>query len=373
MLLLCPRFFLSMPDLLRLRSLLPRRLLLTVAILSVVLAASGCGSIPGFKASRKVTVPPLLTPLIEQADTRSLIAEVNRLAQVRSIRGKVDIQFLDTSFAECGVAEKYRTADGTVTMQRPGQVFLQIQVPFVSVDIAQMSSDGERFRVAILQGEERYKRFLKGTNAAAYPRLESNGGVPSGCGDSDKQKAMNMRRTVSSLSGLRPQHFTDALLIPPVDANNSNLLYARTEAFEEELDPRPNAKRGARVVRGYYVLDEIKPEANGEGRITRRFWFDRVSELRLARVQTYDARGQLTTDVLYKEPKAFGETGAIKLPSLIELTRPQDRYSIRISYQAPDAVKLDRPYDTEVFVLENRWQLPEEDLDARYPEATGKK
>ncbi len=344
-----------------------------IVILSVASAGVGCGSIPGFKASRKVTVPPLLTPLIEQADTRSLIAEINRLSQVRSIRGKVDIQFLDTSFAECGVAEKYRTADGTVTMQRPGQVFLQIQVPFVGVDIAQMSSDGERFRVAILQGEDKYKRFVKGTNSAAYPKLESNGGALSGCGDSDKQKAMNMRRTVNSLSGLRPQHFTDALLIPPVDGNNPNLIYARTEDFEEEPDPRPNAKKNARIVRGYYVLTEIKPEANGEGRIVRRFWFDRVGELRLARVQSYDERGQLTTDVLYKEPKPFGETGGIRLPSLVELTRPQDRYSIRISYQSPATVRLDRPYDAEVFLLENKWQLPEEDLDARYPEATGKK
>jgi len=71
----------------------------------------------------------LLTPL-QNATTEQLVAEVNRLAAIKSIRGKVDLQFQDTSFAESGIAEKYRTADGTVTVQRPGQILLVIQVRF---------------------------------------------------------------------------------------------------------------------------------------------------------------------------------------------------------------------------------------------------
>ena len=56
----------------------------------------------------KVQVPQLLAPLTE-ANTAQLIAEVNRLAAVRSIHGKIDIVFEDTSFAEAGIAEKYQT------------------------------------------------------------------------------------------------------------------------------------------------------------------------------------------------------------------------------------------------------------------------
>lgn len=296
-----------------------------------------------------------------------LIAEINRVAAVRSIRGKVDIQFLDTSFAECGVAEKYRTADGEVTIQRPGQVYLLIQAPFGVVKIAEMTSDGERFRVAVFQGEEKYRRFVRGTNDADYPKLESNGATAQGdCGNNDdKQQAANMRRAVSSLSGLRPQHFTDALLIRPVAAERANSLYAQIEAFEEEPDARPGAKRNARIVRPYYVLTELVREDEGNAHVSRRFWFNRVGELSLARVQTYDQRGQLTTDVVYKESKVFGADGRYKLPSQIELTRPQDRYSIRINYQTPEAVTLDRAYAGEVFVLENKSQLPEVDLDAK--------
>ena len=57
-------------------------------------------------------------------------------------------------------------------MQRPGKIYLGIEFSFV--DIAQMSSDGERFRVAVLRGDEKYKRFVKGTNSAIYPKLEES-------------------------------------------------------------------------------------------------------------------------------------------------------------------------------------------------------
>ena len=51
------------------------------------------------------------------------------------------------------------------------------------------------------------------------------------------------------------------------------------------------------------------------------------------------------------------------LPSTIELTRPQDRYKISINYQAPESVRLDHDYPAEAFVLQNKWGLPEKNLD----------
>lgn len=334
-----------------------------VVCVSLMLLAGGC------KTSSKVSVPQLLSPLAE-ADTPRLISEINRLATVRSLRAKVDIQFLDTSFAECGVAEKYRTAEGSVTLQRPGQVYLTIDGPF-GVNIAQMTSDGTQFRVAILRGDEKYKKFVKGTNAADYGKLSNGGAVDckeGGGNNNNTADAMGVR-TVSALSSLRPQHFTDALLLLPAATPGANFTYAQTEDFVEEPDTRPTAKRGARVVRGYYLLVELVPVEADRARVTRRFWFDRVGgEVRLARVQTYDPRGQLTTDVVYKTPVNFGEAGTYKLPSQVELTRPQDRYSLRISYQAPDAVKLDQSYEGDVFDLKNSWSLPEVDLDAQKKE-----
>lgn len=321
--------------------------------------ASGCGL---FGVKRKVTVEPLLGPLAN-ANTTQLMAEVNRLATVRSIKGKLDIQIQDNSFAESGLAEKYRTADGTVYLQRPGQVYLRIQAPFVGTDIAEMTSDGEHFRVAVLQGEDKYKRFVRGTNNAVYPKLGMDDTTSAG---DKKKKGVDGERTVNALSNLRPQHFTEALMISPIKPRaESGLVYALSEFYEEEADTRPHAKKNDRVVRGYYLLDELEPGGDTGARIVRRFWFDRVGGIHLARVQTFDKDGLLDSDVSYSDPKNFGEAGQLVMPSRIELTRPHDRYKLSLSYQAPEAVELDHEYKSSIFVLENKWQLPELDLDAR--------
>jgi hypothetical protein len=321
---------------------------------------SGCASLFGVK--RPVKVTPLLGPLTE-ANTAQLIAEVNRLAAVRSIKAKIDIQIQDNSFAESGLAEKYRTADGTVYLQRPGQIYLRIQAPFVGTNIAEMTSDGDHFRVAVLQGDDKLRRFVLGTNNAVYPKLAMNENNNTG---DKKRKGIKDEQTVSVLSSLRPQHFTDALMILPIQPRDaSGLIYARSEFYQEEADTRPRAKKDERVVRGYYLLDELASGGETGARLLRRFWFDRVSGIRLARLQTFDKDSMLISDVSYTDPKNFGEDGRLVMPSRVELTRPHDRYKLSVTYQAPEAVVVDREYQPNIFVLENKWKLPELNLDER--------
>ncbi|HSS22581.1 MAG TPA: hypothetical protein VLL54_21090 [Pyrinomonadaceae bacterium] len=314
----------------------------------------------GCRTHKKIQVSPLLGPLSDK-DTAQLIAEVNRLAKVHSVHGKVDIVFEDTSFAAAGIAEKYRQADGQITVQKPGQIYLIIQVPFIAKDIAQMTSNGESFRVAVLQGDEKYRRFVKGTNNANYDKLD----LDSKPATTDVKKPMSEKDAVNALSNLRPQHLTAALMIDPIsDPATSGLTYARSEFFQDEPDTRSQSKT-TRVVRGYYFLDEFSQPTAGSARILRRFWFDRVNGIRLARIQTFDEAGLLITDVAYWDEKPFGEAGELVLPSRIEITRPHDRYKLSIAYQNPAGTDIDREFQPAAFVLENKWGLPEVDLDAR--------
>src|SRR5574338_702658 len=188
----------------------PSRLLLSVLTVSVLLLNAGCGL---FGAKKKITVPQLLSPLVK-ANRNRLIQEVNRLSTVKSIHGKVDIQFEDTSFASSGIADQYRLVDGTLTLQRPSQIYLVIQFTFV--DIAQMASDGEHFSVAVLKGDDKYRRFVKGTNNANYGKLDTDGTTEKANEQQKKQK-----ETVSALANLRPQHLTDAFMIRPIEPDNS--------------------------------------------------------------------------------------------------------------------------------------------------------
>ena len=328
------------------------RLALTLALSIILTLSTACNLV-----HKPVEVEKLLTPLSE-ANTSQLVSLVNGQAGVRSIHGKVDIQFEDTSFATSGIAEKYRAADGSITLQRPAKVYLVVQGPLAMGDVAQMTSDGEHFRIAVLKGDEKYRRFVSGTNAAAYGKLDGNG-----AGAGPKGKPNNEAQAVKALSNLRPQHLTDALLLRPIDVHASGVMYAQSEFFQSEKDPtKPDSSK--RVVRGYYLLEELQATGDGSARLLRRFWFDRVNFVRLARLQTFDDRGALVTDVTYGDIRKFGTEGNVQLPVQVSITRPQDHYKISITYQAPESISIDRDWHPEAFVLTNKWGLTEVDLDA---------
>lgn len=333
------------------------RLAITLALSIILPLAAACNIV-----HKPVEVEKLLTP-ISEANTAQLISLVNSLAGVRSIHGRVDIQFEDTSFATSGIAEKYRAADGSITLQRPAKVYLIVQTPVIASDITQMTSDGEHFRIAILKStDERYRRFVRGTNNAVYPKLDMDGSS-NPTPNPKKGKPSSEAQTVNALSNLRPQHLTDALLVRPIDPHSSSVMYAQSEFFQSEKDPaKPESSK--RVARGYYLLEELQPAGDGVARLLRRFWFDRVNGIRLARLQTFDEKGALITDVTYGEIKKFGAEGNVLMPVQVSVTRPQDHYRISITYQAPESVNIDRDYPAEAFVLANKWGLPEVDLDA---------
>jgi hypothetical protein len=334
------------------------RLAITLALSIILPLATACHIV-----HKPVEVEKLLTPLSE-ANTSQLIAVVNAQTGVRSIHGSVDIQFEDTSFATSGIAEKYRSADGSVTLQRPGKIYLEVQAPLIASPVARMTSDGEHFQIAILKStDEKYRRFVRGTNNAVYPKLDTVGDAGPTANSAKKGKQSSEAQAVNALSNLRPQHLTDALLIRPIDPHAPGVVYAQTEFFQSEKDPA-KPENSKRVVRGYYFLEELQQAGDGTARLLRRFWFDRVNGIRLARLQTFDETGALVTDVSYGDLRSFGTEGKAQLPVQVSITRPQDHYKISITYQAPESVNIDGDYPPDAFVLQNKWGLTEVDLDA---------
>lgn len=337
-----------------------KRLVIAVAFSLITALGSACHLV-----HKPVETEKLLTPLLK-ADTAQLIATVNNLVAVRSLHGTVDIQFEDTSFATAGIAEKYRAAEGSITLQRPGKVYLVVQGPFAT-PVAHMASDGEHFRIAILRGDEKYRRFVRGTNNAVYAKLDMDGASDT----AKKDKTSSEAQTVNALSNLRPQHLTGALLIDSVDPQAAGLMYAQSEFFESEKDAsQPNSRK--RVVRGYYFLEEFSTSGGNAARLLRRFWFDRVGAIRLARLQTFDDAGLLITDVSYGPLTKFGNEGNYLFPAQVSLTRPQDHYKITITYQTPESLTVNHDYAPEAFVFENKWGLHEVDLDAERKSAAPK-
>lgn len=312
---------------------------------------------------KKSTKTPTLLKT-ENATQDELMKEINRFASVNSMRAKMDLKFEDNSFAQFGSKEEYRTADGEVVVQRPANILLKVQVPVIKTDVAQMTSDGTSFRVAVLNcgGGAKCKKFIKGTNTADYSKLEKS------LDENDIGSGAALKN-VSSFVNLRPQHFTEALLVKPTDAAN---IYVVSTIFQVEDDDTQARRSPLRqVMRGYYLLDEFTKQNDGGLKITRRFWFDRVGGIRLARQQIFDARSEIESDIVYGKQGNLTDTGNYNnLPLRIQVTRPKEKYTMSLTYQTPELVTIGKNYPQAAFVLQNTWGLDEVDLDQKLQQAT---
>lgn len=301
----------------------------------------------------------------EDATREQLIDEVNRFARVNSLRAKLYLKFEDNSFAVFGSKEVYRQADGEVVVQRPAKILLKVQVPVIKTDVAQMTSDGTKFRVAILQdgGSGKYKKFVIGTNNADYSKLQKE------LKSADLDNGKVIKENVNAFANLRPQHFTDAMLVRPINPAN---VYTQSTIFQIEEDETQMKKSPIRkVMRGYYLLDEFAKDASGNLQIMRRFWFDRVGGIRLARQQIFDAHGEVASDIIYGKPGNLTDTGEYtNLPLEITVTRPTEKYSMKLTYQTPENVTIGKTYPDGAFVLQNTWNLEEVDLDKKLREVS---
>jgi len=51
------------------------------------------------------------------------------------------------------------------------------------------------------------------------------------------------------------------------------------------------------------------------------------------------------------------------------VTRPQEKYSMKLTYQMPSDVTIGKTYPATAFVLQNTWELEEVDLDKKLQDA----
>lgn len=335
-----------------------RKIIIFILLSAVTLSVGGCLS----PKTDEKTARLLKT---EEASRADMMTEVNRFARVGSMQAKMYLKFEDNSFAEFGNKEVYRRADGEIVVQRPANIRMKVLVPVIKTDVAQMTSDGKSFRVAILQdgGSGKYKKFVKGTNSADYTKLQKN------LDKTDLDNGKAIKESVNAFANLRPQHFTDALLVRPTESAHT---YTVSSIFQTEEDTSLDKKSPLRVVvRGYYLLDEHVKQENGDLKIARRFWFDRVGGLRLARLQIFDSADEIDSDIVYGKEGNLTSTGNYNnLPLEIQVTRPKEKYSLKLTYQTPDDVKIGGVFPETAFVLQNSWNLEEVDLDAKLRETS---
>jgi outer membrane lipoprotein-sorting protein len=325
-----------------------RRIVMAATTLVLIILSPSCASLI---KDKDYSIPKLLTPLAD-AKFDDLTKQLQPFTDLQSLRtSQAYMQFIDAS-----ASERYRIeADLTLILQRPDKIRMLIQASF-GTRIADMVSESNRFRVAIYNPSE-YRQFLLGTNDADY---------------SAWLQKLKGKEKESALSSARPFHFTEALMMRPMALNDPRFVFGIEEALVEETDMRQGAKKGARVLRSFYVISELEvsPEGQGPARVRRRFWFDRANGARFARQQVFDQQGQLATEVQYSDYKKLNSGSQSGSPSgseaawpgVILVNRPHEGYIARLTF-IDEKFEINPELKPNAFTLENSENLRETDLD----------
>jgi hypothetical protein len=302
---------------------------LTVVALALPLLGTQCGA----KVKKVTQLPAEQVLPLQTATLEELLGRLEELGtNVNTINAVTEL-VPSTGSAYSGVIEEYHDVRAFVLARRAApaagngeeasaeetprgrQVRLIGQAPIVRKDVFDMVADEERFEIYIPSKN----KFIVGPTALA-------------------------RRSDNPIENLRPQHLFDALFLSPPQADAEHLL--------EE-----NEFGGVR----YYSVSEIIAGDAGL-RLHRRWWFDRRS-LELVRVQWFDARGQLLSDIHYSN---WLNENSVSYPGIIELVRPHDDYRLKLIVKElklnqplpPKAFDLEKPANAEVVELKDEPKTP---------------
>ncbi len=273
------------------------RVLSLIATLIGLLSA-GCA----VKKTSRVS-PAAVPPAPVAASAADLLARLDQQHQaIKTLSATVELN-PTTGSVYSGVINQYHDVRAFILLQAPGDIRMVGQAPVVRATIFDMSSDGKEFRVWVPSKN----KFIVGSTEASAPGK-------------------------NSLENLRPQHILDAL-IPPAGDDTGMQYFVNQE------------RESARI---YYVLNFVTgvtaDSSAGQLSLTRKAWFD-ASTLELARVQFYNAAGAPVEDVRYS---AYQDYGGVRYPSEIDLTRPEEDYSLGISVEK---ATFNQPIAADKFVL----------------------
>jgi outer membrane lipoprotein-sorting protein len=234
------------------------------------------------------------------ADQSTLVDSIARqYAAIRDFNATVDMVPALGSTEKSKITE-YKDVRAFILFRKPGDIRLIGLYPVVRNKAFDMVSDGTNFKLYV----PIRSRFLVGRNEIDQP-------------------------SQNRLENLRPQHFLEALLVRPIDADRDKLLL---ENFTDE----DNA---------FYVLHVVRVNGGGELQLARTVWFNRYN-LTLARQLIFDAAGNILTDARYTDWRPYDN---VAFPKHIEVNRPRDEYAVVI-----DIVKMDinKGVSDDKFVLD---------------------
>ena len=282
--------------------------MLSVAVLSGSMGLAGC-----FSSTRIVQQiqPP---NLYKSASVETVEKEVqDRDAKLQTLNASVLIT-ATTGGGRRGTETTYTSFKGYIFVRKPHDLRVIMQLPLIGSRALDMVSNGEGF--TLMRASSHGDVWMQGSNVVTKP-------------------------STNGLENLRPPVFFDSLLVPAVGADEKVEMHESTRLIQ------PTDKHKPVIEEPDYDLTVMKKTADPGVFQTERIIH--ISRLNMLPYQQdiFDDKGvQIVTSATYDKYQSFGVE---EFPTLINISRPQDEYSLKIEVTK---LMLNQKLEDDQFQLE---------------------
>ncbi len=267
-----------------------------VLLICAALSLTGCAVKNQYETQRRL----VSSSTLKEASLDQLLANLDATAaHLQTLKLTVEMD-LSTGGERKGIVTDYRQVSGYVLVRKPEMLHMIVRAPVVGNRIVDMVSKGKTFSAAFNSPSS--SKYFVGSNEVAHP--------------SEKP-----------LENMRPQHVLDALLIKPVDHAAGEVA-----VLEQSVDVVKDPKTHKEALRPNYVVFVISKDEAGSY-LSRRIVFSR-DDLMPHEQYLYDRQGQLVTIARYDySVPVFTEEADTKFPGVIQIQRPVEEYSIKLTVE----------------------------------------
>jgi len=263
----------------------PPRILVAVSLLALLASSTGC-----LFRTRTVEIRTS-TAKLQTASKQELLDRINTAAaKVQTLNATVDIA-TSVGGEKKGTVTDYQEIRGYILVRKPNLLRMIGLFPIVRNKAFDMVSDGSEFKLSI----PAKNKFYVGHNNVAHP-------------------------TGNSLEDLRPQVIYTALLVPEIDPKSDIAV------LEDSSEIIYDARKKKNLEQPDYVIDVLHHEGD-DWYLARKIIFDRTTLVPHQQI-VYDRKGAVATIATYQ---VYQDYNGVSFPNVIEINRPQEEYSIRLT------------------------------------------
>lgn len=267
--------------------MIPSRILGAIFLIATLVGETGC------LFHTRVVETRTSTAKLQTATKQQLVDQINTEAgKIKTLNATVNIA-TSVGGERKGKVTSYEEIRGYILVRKPDMLRMIGLFPIVRNKAFDMVSDGSEFKLSI----PAKNKFYVGHNDVVSP--EAN-----------------------PLENLRPQVIYNALLLPEINSEND------IPVLEDSTEIIYDTKKRKELEQPDYVIDVIHRTGN-QWVLARKIIFDRTNLVPHQQI-IYDGKGAVATLATYQ---AYHDYNGVSFPDVIEINRPKEEYSIRLTVE----------------------------------------